>query len=384
MSICLLQEILDFCGVENEYIIVNAGNSTIYCKYSGGASTAVSISDGTYTPTELATAFQAGINTAFTISGTCTFSSTTRKFTIGTGNSNTIQYIAASSTAGLLLGFSENSSAATSIVSDQTTSSSDSTAVLATIQEGVESWVQNYCHRSFSETSYSEQYDTYNSRHESGGYLLTLKNYPITAITRVAAGTQDAVTIKNTNTYTTAVISISTTGITLIKDGVSDTTIIFSSYATLGTVVNAINALGNGWVATLASSDYSSYLSSELIKSYGRSCINNNNIYLQIPYEASSDFEVDADKGQIYFPYGLASGKFYLRIDYSAGYDIIPSDLSMCIKILIQSIWQKREETSFPLASYRLGELTEQMWKDNYGIPPEVFGILNLHKRILI
>lgn len=420
MGICTLSEVLSFLNVENYYIIVNAGNNILKAKYAGGSILSITIAaDGTYTTTTLCTALQSALNTAFSIATvTVTFSTTTNKYTISTGNASTVQIILSASTAALLLGFSENSSAATSITSNQV-ASSDPSGVISVIQDGVENWIEKvYTKRTFSLTTYSEQYDAINSRSryfnyigpnspsgsyggygygnygsgsvrygtESEGYLLTLKNYPITAITRVAVGTQDAMTIKNTNTYTTATISISTTGITLIKDGVSDITITFASYATLGLVVNAINALGNGWVAALASSDYTNYLSSELIKCYGRSCINNNNIYLTIPYEASSDFEVDTDRGQIYFPSRSFKGKFYLRVDYSAGYSSsdMPDSLAMAIKILIQAIWQKREETSFPLANYKLGELTVQMWKDNYGIPPECISILNGFKRILL
>jgi hypothetical protein len=69
-----------------------AGNTTIVVDVSGGAQTRVDISEGNYTPGELAAAVQAAIITAGVTGATVTYNSVTDRFTFGGGPYTLLMY----------------------------------------------------------------------------------------------------------------------------------------------------------------------------------------------------------------------------------------------------------------------------------------------------
>jgi len=113
-----LENILNYLDVDVGYFTVNASHDKLILAYDGGSATSVEVDDGTYNGTDLATELQGKIDTAFTISSTVTYSTTTKKFTIDVGAGHTIAYTHTGSDAGLLFGFNQDHAAAQTITSD--------------------------------------------------------------------------------------------------------------------------------------------------------------------------------------------------------------------------------------------------------------------------
>ena len=250
--------------------------------------------------------------------------------------------------------------------------------ILSEIQKGVEKWVKNYCHKDFESTTYSEYYNG------EGNPYLQLDHYPITDLTRVATGRRTAIRVLNTSTATSATVSVNSTGLVFNKDNTPVSTITFAAYTTMSAVVAAINLLGNGWSATIESSDYSSFISSELIEMYGKSAIDNNYVYLDMPDEATDDFEVYTQRGELYKYGGWTEGHRNIFVKYTAGYSAttMPEDLKLAIKIICKSTYQRRNEESYGVQDYSAGDVRVAMESGN--IPKEAIDILNRHRRILM
>ncbi len=378
MAIVTLTDILDFCGVSVGYFTIDASHDILVLAYDGGSATNVEVDDGTYNGADMATELQTEARTGLSSTGmTVTYSTTTKKFTITAATTGeTIAYTNTGSDAGLTFGFDSDHSAAYSITSDL--AAGDPSTILESIRDSVEDWVEAYCHKTFESASYAKYYDG------DGEQYLQLDDYPITALTRVAVGRRAAIRVKNTADYTTASISCSTGGLVLTKDGTSDSTITFASYATMGEVVTAINDLSDSWSAVIESSDYNNFQSSELVEMFGKSAIEANWVYLDMPDKAIDDFEVFPKRGEIYRYAGWPEGNRNIFVEDTVGYSstTMPKDLQLAVKIITKSIFQKREEEIFGIKQYRVGDVSVTC--EDSDVPREALAILSKFKRILI
>lgn len=382
MAITTLDEVLEFCGVETAYFVITPSNNVMNFTSSSGGPVDITLTDGNYDGSTLASHLQTQMNasTILTGSGTITFvvsySTTTRKFTVDAGSGKTIAYTHSSSDAGYTLGFTATKTAAQIITSD--IAAGDPSQTISTLKDECEKFVSGFCNRTFDETSYRhERYDGYNNS------ILTLKNFPVTAVDRVAVGTLDVISVRNTNTTSTATVSVTTTGLRLVLDGVVDTTITFASNTTMTAVVAAINALGNGWEALLNSSIYGLFKSTELIPVYGLSAIDGNWVYLKKTDDPMDQFDVDIDRGQVYCFGGWSGGYRNIYVDYTAGYnsDTMPADLKLAVKIIVKFFYNKRDDDSFGYKEYRAHNIWATFDKDEK-FPKEAQMILGRYKRI--
>ena len=251
------------------------------------------------------------------------------------------------------------------------------TDIVTMLHESVEEWVKQYCRRDFESTTYSkERYDG------TGTTMLTLRNYPVVSVDRLAIGTLEVIKICNTAEYTTATVSVTSTGLRLVKDGSVDSSVTFASNTTMTAVVNAVNALGSGWSAELLSSDYGNYASTELLKMYGKNCIDSNWVDLLIPNSAEDDLVVYENEGMIYYPSKFPTGHGNVIVDYVAGYssDDMPDDLQLAIKVMIKHMYQKRDEESFSASSFKTGDYSVNL----LDMPAEVKEILSKYKRYMV
>jgi len=378
MAIVPLTELLDFCDVDKGYFTIDASHDVLVLTYSTGSATSIDCDDGTYDGTDLATELQSKARTGLSSTGmTATYSSTTKKFTITAATTGeTIVYTNTGSDAGLTFGFNQDHSAAYSITSDLATG--DPSAILESIRDSVEDWVEAHCHKTFESASYAKYYDG------DGGQYLQLDDYPITALTRVAVGRRSAIRVKNTADYTTASISVTSTELSLIKDGGTPDTITFTDEETMGEVVAAINLLGSGWSAVIESSDYTSFKSTELVEMFGKSAIEDNWVYLDMPNRAIDDFEVFPNRGEIYRYVGWPEGNRNIFVEDTAGYSstTMPKNLQLAVKIIIKAIYQKRKEEIFGVKNYRVGDVS--ITCEDSDVPREALAILSKFKRILI
>lgn len=384
MSIISLTECLAFLDIGTGYFEITAENDKLVMSYDGGAATDVEIDDGTYEGDDLATALQTAIDTAFTISSTVAYSSTTYKFTITVGAGHTIGLDVSASDGALTFGFTSDPTAAVSIVSDQA-AAEDPTDIVQTILDGVDRWTKEYCQKEFESATYTnELYDG------DGSTRLLVDNYPITSIARLAVDRDDAIKIKNTSTdATTAHVSVDSSGVNLVVSGGANedsTTVDFTTYATMTAVVAQIIAVGYGWTAALVDSDFGDLKSTELLECFARYCGARANTtadweYLEMPGVPISNFRVYKNRGEIYYPLGFPEGEKNIPITYVAGYSSanMPEDLKLSCKILVKNIYQKREEETFGLGGFSLGYIKAQFEKD---LPKEVIEILSRYKKM--
>ena len=372
MALITLAEALAWCGVTEGYFTIAAGNNELVLTSSEGSAT-ITVADGTYEPDDAATALETAMNADNTLTGTgtitfdVTFSSTTKKFTIDADTGNTIAYTNLNSDGGIEFGFNSDKSAAQTITSDLETG--DPTEDVSQIHLGVEEWVKNtYCHRDFEATDYIE----YQSAH---GEFFT-KQFPIISLSRVITGTMDGIKITSDTTdsaYATAYI-ISTGVVLKISGGASsgENTVDFATYTTLGAIATQINNL-TGWSAELADSDYSLYSYTDLWEEAGLRFDDYD--YLQIPEDDVIDFDVEVGTGEISWIEGR------VRIEYRAGFETIPEDLKLAVKILIRNIFDRKRSGSLGTNTYSSGAINQAFYDD---LPPNAKIILDRYVRGLI
>lgn len=154
-------------------------------------------------------------------------------------------------------------------------------AILATLITAASREIIRYCSRQFALTTYSEIVTPEGTRQDRGEpSSAKLSAFPVQSITSVLTNRSTVLTIRNTDTTTNQFASVVFTmtgdveyldlvytGLTLSRmaSGVTTTdTLTFAANVTLGALATAINALGNGWNATVQSS-YELYPSASLV-----------------------------------------------------------------------------------------------------------------------
>ena len=234
--------------------------------------------------------------------------------------------------------------------------------------------IESYCRRTFISTSYTERYNG------TGDGVLTLDNFPVTVLARVATSRSTAVQITNTDDSTNqrAQVQVTSTGLTLTRmaSGVSNSdTIAFSDYATITLLVAAVNALSGGWSAT-TQGDFGPWPSADLYSGQGgQYCLDTNaDLLLFDNYLADVDL-LDSDAGLMRgeFPYGSKN----ILVEYTAGYvqASLPEDLQQACARLAASLFdQMTSETGgdHGLRREKLGEYSYERFENPQSWPPGV------------
>ena len=384
MSIVSLAETLRFLAVDNQYFEITAGNDVLVLTSSEGGPCNVDIPDGSYSGDSLATALATAMNADATLTGgsitfAVTYSSTTYKFTIDATVGETIAFTLSGSDAGYTFGFTADVAAAQTITSDSATG--DPTDLVSTILTEAEKFVSNYCRRTFESTAYTLE------RYSGRGYkTINLKQYPVTIVDRVVVGTRNAISIKNTNSGTSAAVSVSSTGLRLVLDGALDATdVTFATNTTISSMITAINAIGSGWVAASLDSSLNSFKSSDLVTQSALGCINSQIVYLTMADEQEYDVEVDLDTGQIVLNTGFIKGFKNVFVDYTAGYSDanMPADLQLAVKIIVQYMYGRATNNVFGIEFYNIGSSGSTGLRtifEKNPIPKDAQTILNNYK----
>lgn len=279
----------------------------------------------------------------------------------------------------------------------------DENAIAIAIHNSTEEFVKKYCNRSFEATDYSEFY------HGLGSQKLLLKNYPIINIKGVYLSVLDVIKIYNSNKYTSAVVTVTSTGVELEYNGTTTSgDFTFAANTTLSALSTAINNAGSGWVSEVLS-DYGTIVSTELLELFGQSAINSNYVYLSVPYNIISQYKCDKTTGMLYFSTDLSAyneitesplfrrdysnfveadeGTFNkgfnnIFIKYRAGFeeDTMPADLKMGMLIIIKDIYDRHGEDSFGLTSFNLSSVISKSFDKQ--ITEKALPILNRFKTI--
>lgn len=358
--------------VENDTILIDAVKAT----------KDVEISDGTYQGGDLASELKDKIDDAFSISSTEVTYDSDYKFTITVESGHTITIDVTASDAALTFGFTKDPTAALEITSDQA-AAEDPTAIVQTILNGVDKWVKNYCQMDFESTPYTnELYDG------EGSPYLFLKQYPIISVERLAIGRINGIKVHNSNSDATrAVVTVNTTGLVLtitggVNAGEDYTTLTFALNADLASMVAAIILVGKGWTASVVNSSYAGHASSDLLPRYGAYCGITGGatwVYLEMPDEPLTDFEVFPNKGIVKYWGGFTEGTSNVIVDYTAGYATIPTDLQLAVKMLVKMIYDRRNQELFGVEQFSLGYIRSVLTKE---MPDEVREILSRYRKI--
>jgi len=229
-------------------------------------------------------------------------------------------------------------------------SASSDDSLLEDLIDKATDMIERETHRLLMSRSYTKE--QYNG---NGWGDLILRQYPVTAVARLAIGEATALTIKGTTaSVTQALVNVTSTAVNCIEVASTTTTneIDFATYATLADVNTAINALAN-WSSTVVSA-YSGFVSSELIQQGGLNARNGTAVSLLIPNRGENSFDVDWDRGIISVDSGFTKGE-RIWIDYTAGYSTIPDALEQACIDLASSLYHSRDK-DLGVASEKIGD----------------------------
>jgi hypothetical protein len=187
---------------------------------------------------------------------------------------------------------------------------------------------------------------SYTEYHNGNGRgFLTTRNIPITAVTRVATEPLVVMEIANTSTsHQRVYVNVNSTAIQLVRVTSGTTTTVnntFAAFPTLSGMATEIDALGNGWNATVTSG-YESYLASDL-RQIQHAAANSYDgpAELEMYVEELPISRIDENPGTIWgcFPCGIQN----IELKYTAGYadvDSLPEDLEQAVVALTGSFFE--------------------------------------------
>src|SRR5207248_3288921 len=129
-----------------------------------------------------------------------------------------------------------------------------------------------------------------------------------------------------------ATVAVTATGLTLVRvaAGVTttDTSVTFAGNVTLSAVATAVNALGNGWSASVIDSANNNRASADLRAVQGALNARGVNAELTLHLQELSAYEVDANHGWLVRAAGCWHGGVnFWRVIYTAGYATVPEDV---------------------------------------------------------
>lgn len=156
--------------------------------------------------------------------------------------------------------------------------------------------IESYCDRTFASATYTHRF------HGSGNPRLQLRQRPVTAVSRVAIGFTEAMSVKNTSSDARfATVSNDGTSLSLAitgganDDGGTPDTVAISTN-TVAQLVTAIIAKGKNWTATSGGSTQDDWPGTELIKCEAVHCLDEN-AYLEVPDETLSGYTLKQASG---------------------------------------------------------------------------------------
>lgn len=220
--------------------------------------------------------------------------------------------------------------------------------LLASLITAASDLIRRHCARDFNLTSYTEI-------RNGGAYVgepMLLRQFPVAAVTRVAADPATVLRVSNTSSSNQlATVATTTTGLSLSRTAAGTTTtstLAFADYATITLLAAAVDALANGWDATVEGS-YGDYPSAYLKSLQGASNAANS---VSVPLEMyqstleawGSDclgselgWRLDPDTGELYgrFPRGMQN----IEVRYQAGFSTVPGPVQAACVDLVLSMY---------------------------------------------
>lgn len=251
---------------------------------------------------------------------------------------------------------------------------------------------------------------------------IVLRQFPVNGVLRVrtnptqvfnvtnnsSANQQATATLTWTGVQDISDIAPVTTGMRLwsLSSGVATTVnLLFSTYLTFQSLATAINAVGNGWSASIAGSKYALWPTADLRQGVGPSCaigtfsqqgfwVHTDDVPIQIDQEAGI-LLIDAGSNDpwtsprfgTYLDTGLGDldiggGLNGVRVMYDAGWDTIPEDIQQaCVETIqdmlnLLNIDQRLQSETDGAYAYDLSRI------DRFALTPSVKGKLGLYQNL--
>ncbi|HWE02445.1 MAG TPA: hypothetical protein VG326_08535 [Tepidisphaeraceae bacterium] len=238
--------------------------------------------------------------------------------------------------------------------------SASNPAYLASLVTAASDSVRRECGREFLLAAFSEY-------HSGGIYIrepLRLRQYPVAEITRVAASPRAALLIQNFDDASNQRATFETTStalrlVTVASAVLTTTDFLYATYPTVAQLAAAVNALGNGWSATVRN-DLTNWPSADFKPLQGAvSALNGGHdleMYSEIVqpftawpssggdgdwddgFQGASGWRLDEETGELFgrFP----RGQLNIRIDYRAGFVTTPQAIQEACVQLAQDLYQ--------------------------------------------
>ena len=205
--------------------------------------------------------------------------------------------------------------------------------------------------RDFIETTYQDELLV------SDFGVVTVKQYPITQLNRIASGSSIGLDVKYSGSDIRARVSVDNVGVTTTSTSaagtITTTNSTFATNPTLSTMATAINAISD-WASTQQGDDA---VSTNLLRIGGRNALNSL-VNLEWYSGEVEDWTVNYDTGII----KIGSIQFNPRIlprrvmiEYKAGFTAIPNDVAG-VAIQISAVQFDRSKLNLAVGSEGLGD----------------------------
>ena len=252
-------------------------------------------------------------------------------------------------------------------------------AFMLLIQDPTEDWFDQQVNRALGETDYTlERYDG------TGDSWLELRNYPVTAVTRLSMGVRDGLWVKNGNTdLTLASASITGSNLVLTSSGGADphSATIAIGAETLATLAALVIAEGHGWTAGVSDSANDDILATEMFDRLGGNA-NNNKCELDMPDSPSEEkFEIDGE-GSIKLRDGIFPlGTNNISVTDKAGYTTttVPGYLKLAILKMTKVFYEMVDQNMENFKSFKAGDVSRVLKDDQ--VPKFVQGVIAMMRR---
>lgn len=203
---------------------------------------------------------------------------------------------------------------------------------------------EKYCDRLFISTSRTEYAD---GKGWGINGFIEVQAYPISSVDSIGVAADGLWIGNNSTSVQQARASLSPTTLTLTRvtsGTTASSSLTLSGYSTIGALVTAINALGNGWIA---STTYTSWGVASLIESSGAKSAKppGGAVFQVFDDSLIDDFDWGDATDTIWgdFPPGVRN----VRIAYTGGYGTLPDDLQNAVAMVTASMYQRslRDQT---------------------------------------
>lgn len=279
--------------------------------------------------------------------------------------------------------------------------------------------IRKHCNRYFNRTTYDGLYTL-----DWPSRAILLRHFPVNSVNRVRMSAVQVINVTNTNTANQqAVATLITTGVQDVDDipptvtglklwsiasGVPTTVnLTFTANETLGGLMTAINAVGNGWSASIDDSTYTNWPVSDLRSGFGpSSAIGSFDRFGFQVHVQDVPVEMDLSAGMIYLTQSPANpftsnafggylstdlgdvqifgGLNGVRVIYDAGWDTVPEDVQQATVETVQdmmnllNIDQRIQSEADGAYSYSLAPI------NSYALTPSVRGKVGYYRSIRV